>query len=71
MDQSKIIELRYQLWGRLCALADEAMSIADAWWEIDPELVELHYRRCGLRKLPFDAECTDDFTDTGCDDERP
>ena len=51
MDQSKLIEFRYQLWTRLCALADEAMSLADAWWEVDPDLVELHYRRCGLRQL--------------------
>lgn len=49
MDRSKkIIELRYQLWTRMCVLADEAMSIADAWWESDPDLVELHYRRCGV-----------------------
>lgn len=57
MDRTKIIEFRYQLWTRLCALADEAMSIADAWWEIDPDLVELHYQRCGLRQYPlFDEE---------------
>ena len=57
MDSSKLIEFRYQLWSRMCALADEAMSLADAWWESDPDLVELHYRRCGLRQYElFDDE---------------
>ena len=57
MDSSKLIEFRYQLWSRMCALADEAMSLADAWWESDPDLVELHYRRCGLRQYElFDEE---------------
>lgn len=56
MDQAKLIEFRYQLWTRLCALADEAMSIADAWWEIDPDLVELHYQRCGLSQLQMFRE---------------
>jgi hypothetical protein len=57
MDQSKIIEFRYQLWTRLCALADEAMSLADAWMEIDPDLVELHSQRCGFNQYPlFDEE---------------
>ena len=45
LDQSQPLELRYLHWTRLCALADEAMSIVDAWWETDPDLVELHYRR--------------------------
>ncbi len=64
MDKSKIIEFRYQLWSRLCALADEAMSIADAWWEIDPDLVELHYRRCGLRQRDlFDEDGVGDTDD--------
>ena len=57
MDQSKIIEFRYQLWTRLCALAEEAARIADAWWESDPDLVELHYQRCSLRQYElFDEE---------------
>lgn len=62
MDQSKIIEFRYQLWTRLCALADEAMSVADAWWEIDPELVEFHYRRCGVSQHElFNEDCVSDI----------
>lgn len=56
MDPSKLIEFRYQLWTRLCSLADEAMSLADAWWEVDPDLVELHYRRCGLRQVDLFEE---------------
>ena len=46
-DPAKLASLRYELWTRMCVIADEAMSIADAWWEADPELVELHYCRCG------------------------
>ena len=66
LDKTKLIEFRYQLWTRLCALADEAMSIADAWWETDPDLVELHYRRCGVNQGElFNDECASD------DDENP
>jgi hypothetical protein len=62
IDPEKLTELRYQLWTRICALADEAMSIADAWWELDPDLVELHYRRCGVSQLHlFEEETTADF----------
>ena len=57
MDQSKILEFRYQLWTRLCALADEAMSLADAWMETDPDLVEIHSQRCSFRQHQlFDEE---------------
>jgi hypothetical protein len=65
MDQSKIIEFRYQLWTRLCALADEATSLADAWMDIDPDLVELHSQRCSFRQYPlFDEEEPPDEMDT-------
>ncbi len=64
VDPSKLIEFRYQLWTRLCELADETMSIADAWWETDPDLVELHYRRCGIRQGQlFDEEPVSDNDD--------
>jgi hypothetical protein len=64
MDPSRIIEFRYQLWTRLCALADEAMSLADAWMEIDPDLVELHSQRCSFRQYPlFDEEDPPSETD--------
>ncbi len=64
LDKTKLIEFRYQLWTRLCALADEAMSIADAWWETDPDLVEFHYRRCGVSQYElFNEECVSDIDD--------
>jgi len=69
MNRTKIIEFRYQLWTRLCALADEAMSIADAWWEIDPDLVELHYQRCSLRQHELFDEDQDEHEDD--EEERP
>ena len=55
-DREKLTELRYQLWTRLCALADEAMSIAEAWWEFDSDLVDLHYHRCGVSQLQLFRE---------------
>ena len=44
----RFIELWYQLWTRLCEMADELMSIADAWYEIDPDIIELHSKRAGF-----------------------
>jgi hypothetical protein len=38
------------------------MSIADAWWEFDPDLVELHHRRCDVSQLHlFPEEPVADF----------
>lgn len=41
--RTKSAQLRYQLWDRLCDLANEASAIADMWWDIDPELAMLHH----------------------------
>ena len=49
---TKLVEFRYQLWTRLCEAADELMSIADAWYETDPDLVDLHSRQCGFSAEP-------------------
>ena len=49
---AKLVEFRYQLWSRLCEAADELMSIADAWYETDPELFELHCRKAGYSTEP-------------------
>jgi hypothetical protein len=69
LDPAKLVSFRYDLWTRMCTLADEAMSIADAWWESDPELVELHYRRCGsLRQMSlYDEDQDGNDDDNGHD----
>ena len=54
--QRRFIEFRYQLWTRLCEMADELMSIADAWYEIDPDILDLHSRRAGFSLPSPDGE---------------
>ena len=54
--QARLIEFRYQLWTRLCEVADELMSIADAWYETDPDLIELHAHRAGFSLKPPEQE---------------
>jgi len=62
MDQTRLIEFRYQLWTRLCELAEEATRLADAWIDTDPDLVELHSQRCNFRQYPlFDEERDERF----------
>jgi hypothetical protein len=52
ISNAKLVEFRYQLWTRLCEAADELMSIADAWYETDPDLIELHSQRAGYSTAP-------------------
>jgi ferric-dicitrate binding protein FerR (iron transport regulator) len=44
-------------WTAAAGRHDEAVSIADAWWELDPDLVELH-RRCDVSQLHLFQEDT-------------
>ena len=65
MDSHQITQLRYELCNRLYVLADEAISIADAWWATDPDLPKFHSQRSGVTEPP------DPYEDPPLDDDIP
>ena len=42
---------RYELWAEVCLMAENLQQLADAWWDIDDDVQELHYDRCNLGQL--------------------